>query len=108
MATMNSRIGRLKDREKKMTAGYIIGQIGGPIYGYGATEDEAMAVARKWASNLSEVRPFVPGRMVAWEMFISPASGALIERVKEVGGDIRYVMVDGIAILPEEEEDLLI
>lgn len=83
-------------------AGYIVAQCGGNIYGYGATEAEALAVARKWASDLSEVRPFIHGRMVVGEMFIAPATKGLIDQVKEIGGDVHYRVVDGVACLPEE------
>ena len=91
-----------------MNAGYIVAQAGGGIYGFGTTKEEAISVAKKWASNLSEVRPFINGRMVVGEMFIAPATKALLDLVDEVGGDVGYAVADGVACLPEEEEDLIL
>lgn len=85
----------------KAAAGYVVGQVGGNIYGYGASAAEALAVARKWASDLSEVRPFIHDRMVVGEMFIAPATADLLELVNEVGGDVGYRVVDGVACLPD-------
>ena len=87
-----------------MSKFYIVAQVGGNIYGYGTTEAEALAVARKWASDLSEVRPYVPGRMAIGEMFIAPATKNLIDLVKEVGGDVSYQVIDGVAYTKLEAE----
>ena len=84
--------------------GFIVAQVGGPVYGFGTTEAEALDMARKWASELSEARPFIHDRMVIGAMFIAPATKALLDLVEEIGGAVHYRVVDGVACLPEEED----
>lgn len=84
--------------------GYIVAQVGGNIYGFGTTEAEAVAMARRWMSGETEIKPFIEGRMAIGEMFISPATKDLLDLIAEDGGDVHYRVVDGVACLPEEED----
>ena len=86
-----------------MAAGYVVGQIGGPIYGFGTTATEAVEMARRWVSGSPDIRPYITGRMVVGEMFIAPATKDLIDLVKEVGGDVGYQVIDGVASLKQPD-----
>lgn len=86
-----------------LNTAFIVAQCGGPIYGYGATIDEAVAMARRWMEGEPEIRPYVPGRMAVGEMFIAPATAKLLELVEEIGGDVGYKVIDGVAVTAEED-----
>ena len=88
----------------KDVVGYIVAQVGGNIYGFGTTATEAVEMARRWVSGEPEIRPYITGRMAIGEMFIAPASKNLIDLVKEVGGDVGYQVIDGVAYAKLEVE----
>ena len=83
-------------------AGYIVAPFGGPIYGFGTTEAEARAMARKWIEDDPEIKPYVEGQTGFKEMFIAPATQAILDLVKEVGGDVGYWIVNGVVCATEE------
>ena len=91
---------------KDATTGFIVGQIGGPIYGFGASETEAREMARKWISGSPVIRPYITGQMVVGDMFIAPATQALLDLVKEVGGDVGYQIIDGVAYAADGDSGL--
>lgn len=74
----------------------------GVIYGVGSTENEAREAALEYIDHHlpQDERVALLNRMDC-----VPCSQALADEVAELGGNIAYGMVDGVAVTEEEEEN---
>jgi hypothetical protein len=71
-----------------------ITHIGSPIFGVGHTADEALQDAKGEAC---------PAEGLLADLIAVPCSGAVYDRVTDIGGDILYMTINGLLILPGEE-----
>lgn len=90
------------------TAGYIIWEINGPIWGAGEKVHEAIDDAMRELERAGipecEYRQIVSYRAsrhvsADHSLVYVPASADLIARYREEGGDIRIDIVDGVAVV---------
>ena len=78
------------------------------VYGVGPTAERALDDARSalhdaaWEQIDEEIEGLKQG-LPASEIDIFPASEALVSAVEYRGGDLAWIVHDGVAILPEEK-----
>ncbi len=88
---------------------YAVLQIGGPVYGIGATELEACQNALEWLDEkyqgVEDIPDFYPS-VTAGEVVVIECTQALADFVEAHGGDARWDINDTeVAYLLGEDED---
>lgn len=81
---------------------YAIIDTDGTIHGVGPTENSAREAALGYIDNHL---PQDERLELLNAMDCAPCSQALADEVAEMGGNIAYAMVDGVAMTEEEEEN---